>query len=307
MSPSSRASWLAAAAALAALVAFVPAPAAFAKRHSIAASARHHNFLVFKLEGLAPLSVRSARLRMDSHVRRMPVRTVRAAARRGTLRARIPHRWRSSRSSHPTRARRRPPRLVVTVDSSSTTVTPPSPRRPPSPPAPLPVGAKFVSAWGSDSDPGTQSDPWRTIAKAISAAQPGDSIVLAAGTYGARGQVTTASTSGTAAAPITFMGYPGQPKPEILGHFKIDGDYLRFNGLFFNGPTGRVKDISTENPKGEQVQVTINGDHDTISDSEIANSDWHAGIYLSGAEDARIVGNHIHDNGDDGSCCYEYQ
>ncbi|HSF01550.1 MAG TPA: right-handed parallel beta-helix repeat-containing protein [Solirubrobacterales bacterium] len=314
MSPGSRAIWLAA--AVAALVAFVPAPAAFAKRHSIAASARHHNFLVFKLEDIAPPSVRSARLRMGGHARRMPVRAVRAAARRGTLRARVPKRWRrSSRSSHSTRtqgrsarAQQRPPKLVLMISSSvpsePTTVTP-SP--PPSPPAPLPPDAKFVSASGSDSDPGTESAPWRTIAKAISAAQPGDTIVLAAGTYGARGTTTNADTSGTATAPITFMGHPGQPKPMILGHFKIDGDYLRFSRLFFNGPTGRVKDISSENPKGEQVQVTINGDHDTISNSEIANSDWHAGIYLSGAEDARIVGNYIHDNGDDGSCCHQYQ
>ncbi len=169
------------------------------------------------------------------------------------------------------------------------------------------MGAKFVSTWGSDSDPGTESAPWKTIAKAIRAARPGDTIVSRAGTYGARGTTTTADANGTATAPITFMGHPGQPKPQILGHFKIDGDYLRFSGLFFNGPTGRVKGISTDNPKGEQVQVTINGDHDTISDSEIANSDWHAGIYLSGAEDTRIVGNYIHDNGDDGSCCYEYQ
>ena len=181
------------------LRAFVPPPAAFAKRHSIAASARHHNFLVFKLADIAPHSVRSARLRMGRHARRMPVRAVRAAARRGKLRTRVPKRWRrSSRSSHRTqrgasaRAHQRPPKLVLTINSSvpsaPTTVTPPAP--PPSPPAPLPAGAKFVSASGSDSDPGTESAPWRTIAKAISAARPGDTIVLAAGTYGARGTTT---------------------------------------------------------------------------------------------------------------------
>ena len=307
MSPSSRAVWLVAA-ALAALVAFVPAPAAFAKRHSIAASARHHDFLVFKLEDIAPPSVRSARLRMGEHARRMPVRTVRAAARRGTLRARVPKRWRRSSRPH---AKRHRPKLVLTIDprapSAPSPPPPPSPLPSPSPPGPLPAGAKFVSASGSDSDPGTESAPWRTIGKAIDAAEPGDTIVLGAGTYGARGTTTTADTNGTSTAPITFMGHPGQPKPQILGHFKIDGDHLRFNGLFFNGPTGRVKDISTDNPKGEQVQVTINGSHVTISGSEIANSDWHAGIFLSDAEDARIVGNYIHDNGDDGSCCLEYQ
>ena len=43
---------------------------------------------------------------------------------------------------------------------------------------------------------------------------------------------------------------------------------------------------------------TVNGVE--ISDSEIRDSDWHAGIYLSAANDVRITGNYIHDNGDFG-------
>lgn len=314
MSPSSRAVWLAA--TLAALVAFAPTPAAFAKRHSIAASARHHNFLVFKLEDIAPPSVRSARLRMGGHARRMSVRTVRAAARRGTLRARVPKRWRrSSRSSHSTRtagsstrAQRHLPKLVLMISSSvpsePTTVTPSAP--PPSPPAPLPVGAKFVSASGSDSDPGTESAPWRTIAKAVSAAQPGDTVVFRAGTYGARGTTTTADTSGTAAAPITFTGYPGQPNPMILGHFKITGSHLNFKGFLFNGPTGDVGGNAgcTEHP-GENVLVRIAGSNVTITNSEVRNSYGNAGIYVSstsGAEGIEINRNWIHDNGGFGVC-----
>jgi chitodextrinase len=386
VSHSSRAAWLAAA-VVAALVALVPAPSAFAKRQSIPASARHDNILIFKLEGIAPFSVRSARLQTGRHARPLRVRTVRAAARRGTLRTRFPKRWRASRS---TRAKGRPPTLVVTIDSSvpsapsglaatpgdgsatltwdkssdnvgvsgyevfranadgsspsaaitttagtsytdsglmngtaytyrvvaydaagnrsvessSATVTPSAP--PPSPPVTVPEGAKFVSPSGSDSNSGTESAPWRTIAKALSAARPGDTVVLRAGTYGARGTTTTANESGTAAAPISFRAYPGET-PVILGHFKVEGDYLRFTGFLFAGPTGQVKDVSTDNPKGEQVEVTVNGDHVEISHSEVRDSDWHAGIFLSGAEDVRIVANYIHDNGDDGSCCYKFQ
>ena len=165
----------------------------------------------------------------------------------------------------------------------------------------------YVAPRGSNSNPGTQNAPWRSIAKALSAARPGDTVVFRAGTYGARGTVATAETSGTAKAPITFKGQPGRPRPRILGHLKITGSYLRFSGFLFDGPTGQVKEITTENPKGEEVEVAIDGDHDTISDSEIRGSDWHAGIFLSGADDVTIVGNYIHDNGDTDPCCYRFQ
>jgi parallel beta-helix repeat protein len=164
----------------------------------------------------------------------------------------------------------------------------------------------YVAPRGSDSNPGTQHAPLKTIARAMSAARPGDTVVFRAGTYGARGTTTTADTSGTPTAPITFRAHPGET-PRVLGYVAIDGDYLRFSGFLFDGPTGQVKDRSTENPKGEQVEVAINGDHDEISHSEIRGSDWHAGIFVSGAEDVSIVDNYIHDNGDTDPCCYKFQ
>jgi hypothetical protein len=85
------------------------------------------------------------------------------------------------------------------------------------------------------------------------------------------------------------------------------GSYLRFSGFLFAGPTGQVKEITAENPKGEEVEVGIFGDYDQISNSEIRGSDWHAGIFLSGADHVSIVGNYIHDNGDTDPCCNRLQ
>jgi hypothetical protein len=164
-----------------------------------------------------------------------------------------------------------------------------------------------VTPRGSNSNPGTRQAPWRTIAKAISAARPGDTVVFRGGTHGARDTTTTVDASGTSTAPITFTGHPSGPRPKLLGHFDITGSYLHFSGFLFDGPTGQVKEIDAENPKGEQVQVAIEGDRVQISSSEIRGSDWHAGIYLSGADDVKIVGNYIHDNGDTDPCCYELQ
>jgi parallel beta helix pectate lyase-like protein/uncharacterized protein DUF1565 len=170
------------------------------------------------------------------------------------------------------------------------------------------AGTKFVSPSGSNRNPGTKAAPWRTIRKAISAARPGNTIVLRAGTYGGRGRTTTVDTSGTRSAPIRFRGYPGEPRPSILGYFKITGHDLRFARLRFRGPTGRVKPITTDNPKGEQVEVAIRGgDRVWIIGSEIRDSSWHAGIYIIRAHQVHILRNNIHDNGDDGPCCYRYQ
>jgi hypothetical protein len=56
-----------------------------------------------------------------------------------------------------------------------------------------------VATNGADSNPGTDSKPFRTIQKAVNAAKPGDSILVHAGVYR---EVVTIRTSGTSAARI---------------------------------------------------------------------------------------------------------
>ncbi len=166
---------------------------------------------------------------------------------------------------------------------------------------PIPVGAHYVSTSGSDSAAGTEAAPWRTVAKAVASVGPGDTVVIEPGSYGALGTTTSFSSAGTAAAPVTFRGHPDKPMPQILGRTRIDADYQRLNYLLFDGPTGPVKPPTSDNPDGEDVQVSIYGDAIDgveISDSEIRNSGWHAGIFASTANDVRITGNYIHDNGD---------
>ena len=172
-------------------------------------------------------------------------------------------------------------------------------------PVPIPDGARFVSPSGSDSNPGTKSAPWRSLRKAISAAQAGDTVVVREGTYGAPGTYTTADASGAAGAPITFRRYPGDERPVIRGHFEITGDYLRFWGFLFDGPTGDVGGNAgcAEHP-GESVLVTIRGSNDEVAHSEVRNSYGNAGIYVSADSGTGIEISHnwIHDNGGFGVC-----
>ena len=169
---------------------------------------------------------------------------------------------------------------------------------------PVPADAYWVSPEGSDSDPGTKAAPWQSIGMALETAQAGDTVVLAPGTYGERGSTIEFSTSGEDGAPIVFRGDPEQERPQLLGAVRVRADHLRLGHLLLDGPTGPVQEPSEENPSGEQVQLSLDNEGETVEDigifdSEIRGSDWHAGIFLTHAEDIQIAGNYIHHNGDE--------
>jgi hypothetical protein len=172
----------------------------------------------------------------------------------------------------------------------------------PRPFGPVPDAAHYVSPEGRDSDPGTRKRPWRTLKKALAAVRPGDTVVFRPGTFGMRAATNLLSRGGTASAPVTFRGEPGRPMPRVLGFMQIAASHVRFHGLLFDGPTGSVKESSPDNPRGEQVEVGVYAEKPVrdieISGCEIRDSHWHAGIFLSTANDVRITGNYIHDNGD---------
>lgn len=103
----------------------------------------------------------------------------------------------------------------ITVNFSGTTTPPPStpppppPSTPPPPPPPpsdtdpAPTGpVYYVSPSGNDSNPGTQSAPWRTITKAAATLVAGDTAMLMDGTY--EQAAMNIQRSGTSAKPITF-------------------------------------------------------------------------------------------------------
>ncbi|NGY64248.1 DUF1565 domain-containing protein [Lentzea sp. NEAU-D13] len=115
----------------------------------------------------------------------------------------------------------------------------------------------FVATNGSDSNPGTQAAPLKTVQKAVDRAQPGDTIYLRGGTYAPSTNVQILK-NGTSSAPITLRGYnnerviidgenmphtPGAvgssiPRAE-RGAIHIEGDHWRLIGLeIVHGPYG---------------------------------------------------------------------
>ncbi|MBE0461524.1 MAG: right-handed parallel beta-helix repeat-containing protein [Candidatus Aminicenantes bacterium] len=64
-----------------------------------------------------------------------------------------------------------------------------------------------VSISGNDSNPGTLSNPWRTIQHAANSVAPGDAVIIHGGTYE---EEVVFKYSGTADAPITFSAAPDE-------------------------------------------------------------------------------------------------
>ncbi len=74
--------------------------------------------------------------------------------------------------------------------------------------ASLPVHAAtyYVATSGSDSNPGTSSQPWKTVAYAVDKMVAGDTTYVKSGTY--YGHVRF-KRSGTSSAPIKLLNAPG--------------------------------------------------------------------------------------------------
>ncbi len=73
----------------------------------------------------------------------------------------------------------------------------------------------FVSNAGVDTNPGTQAEPWRTLARATTSLAAGDSLLLARGSRWV--EPLLISTSGTASAPIAIADFGNGDLPTIDG------------------------------------------------------------------------------------------
>lgn len=74
----------------------------------------------------------------------------------------------------------------------------------------------YVSAGGSDGNPGTLSQPWKTVTYASTKSNPGDTIYIKAGLYN---ESIVISKSGTQDKPVLFIGYkstPGDAPPVLV-------------------------------------------------------------------------------------------
>lgn len=159
---------------------------------------------------------------------------------------------------------------VSAYSGVSTAVTtaayvPPATSEPP--PADVSDGASYYVAGAqsnaSDSNPGTESQPWKTIAYAARVAKAGDTVYIKAGLYS--GAVSVAN-SGEAGREIVFRAWPGDEHRAILdgGGITIKGkSYIQFRGLKIQNAPG--SGISVQGPDDWRAAparfITISGNH----------------------------------------------
>jgi hypothetical protein len=163
----------------------------------------------------------------------------------------------------------------------------------------------YVSTSGNDSNPGTSSQPVRTIVQAYSLASPGTTIIVKAGSYTDynSGWGIHLGKSGSSSSPITL-------KSEVPGGAVINGQNAsdRNVGIYIDGSYNIVDGFEIKNgPKGG---ITIWANNNQILNCNIHNNGNPASSSTQGQDgvydDENTSGNiyranFIHHNGRTGS------
>ena len=149
------------------------------------------------------------------------------------------------------------------------------------------------SSRGSDSNPGTSAQrAWKTLTKANSVLQPGDTCLVRAGVY--RGQVIAPANSGTEKAPITYAAYQGET-PELTGG--QSGSLVILDGKAYV----TVRGFKIYSPDGHDWVVRMAGEnthHNRIENCDISDPEGYAPVVIAlAAHHNSIIGNTIHDTG----------
>ena len=143
------------------------------------------------------------------------------------------------------------------------------------------VNGSFVSVDGSDENPGTAEQPWKTIKKCADELQAGDTCVVVEGTYAERVQV---STSGSEGAPITYMAV-GRV---IMEGFTVKADYVTLKGfeithtpdeaedgwgVFYQGAGGVIEENDVFNATRGGIKVSaVVGSEENTHDVTVKNN-----------------------------------
>jgi parallel beta helix pectate lyase-like protein len=171
--------------------------------------------------------------------------------------------------------------------------------------APAQAADLYVSTQGSDSNPGTSEQPFRTIAQAYGLAGPGVTIYVMPGVYDEydSGWGIHLGASGTASRPIVL-------ESQVRGKAIIDGQNTsdRNVGFYIDGSYNVIDGFEIRNcPNGG---ITIWGDGNEILNNEIhhngnpdsSSTNGRDGVYSNeGTTDNFYAANSIHDNGRAGS------
>lgn len=148
----------------------------------------------------------------------------------------------------------------------------------------------YVAPTGDDANPGTESQPWRTIQKAADTVLAGETVYIRAGTYEER---VVPRNSGAADRFITYAAYPGETVtidgtniivPEWGGLFDISGpEYIRVSALR----------ITNAGPNLHNPGIQVDGSSHIIVENNYVYNTMDSGIAVWNSADVVVDGNEV--------------
>jgi hypothetical protein len=157
--------------------------------------------------------------------------------------------------------------MTITVDATSA-ATPSDPQVTTRP------GAFYVSPNGSDSNPGTEAQPWRTLTSALPRLRAGQTLYLRGGTY-SENVKNPAIQPGLPTSRITLAAYPGE-RPVLVGLLWLTRpSYWTLDGINVTWQAG--------NPSTSHMVKMTNGIGWVIENSELWGARSFANLLVYGS------------------------
>jgi hypothetical protein len=157
----------------------------------------------------------------------------------------------------------------------------------------------YVATTGSDANPGTETQPFRTIAHGVSGLTPGDTLYVKQGTYAEK--VSNIPSGSSWSAPVTLAAYPGDfvtIRPGPIGWpalYLENKSYIIIDGFIFDGSDigssyFTVIDLSAGGP-------SLGTHHVRIQNCEVKNSPEQGVFVTASAHHNEFINMEVHDNG----------
>ncbi|MCP5047417.1 MAG: DUF1565 domain-containing protein [bacterium] len=149
----------------------------------------------------------------------------------------------------------------------------------------------YVSKSGSDSNPGSEAQPWKTIQKAADTLTAGDTVYIKTGTYNER---VMPQNSGSAGNYITYTAYPGDSVTIDGAGINLPNDW---GGLFdiFNKSYIKVSGLKVQNagPNDNNTGILVDSGSYIIIENNHTYNTVSSGIGVWNSSNVIIDGNEV--------------